>query len=50
MFDCFKNASVTCKEKKTIILYYFTFLFIILYDFISFLAFIDIKQTLRYKV
>ena len=38
---------VACKEK--IKLYYFTYLNIILY-FINCQAFVDIKQTLHYKV
>ena len=44
MLDC-----VVCKEKRNI-LYYFTYSYIILYDFINFPAFVDIKQTLHYKV
>ena len=39
---------VACKEK--IKLYYFTYLNIIYYDFINCQAFVDIKQTLHYKV
>ena len=35
--------------KKEINLYYFTYFYMILYDFINFSAFVDIKQTLRYK-
>ena len=31
-------------------LYYFTYFYIILYDFINCPAFVDIKQTLHYKV
>ena len=30
--------------------YHFTYFYIILYDFINYLAFLDIKQTLHYKV
>ena len=47
---CSRNASVAFKEKKKqIILYYFTYFYIILYDFIN-MTFTDIKQTLHYKV
>ena len=47
MLDC-----VACKKKKKkkINLYYFTYFYIILYDFINCPAFVDIKQTLHYKV
>ena len=41
MLDC-----VACKEKIN----YFTYFYMILYDFINCLAFIHIKQTLRYKL
>ena len=44
MLDC-----VACKEKRNNS-YYFTYFFIILYDFINCPAFIDIKQALHYKV
>ena len=40
---------VACK-KKEINLHYFTFFYIILYDFTNCPAFADIKQTLRYKL
>ena len=43
MLDC-----VACKEKETN--YYFTHFYIILYGFINCPAFVDIKQTLLYKV
>ena len=42
MLDC-----VACKEKRKINLYYFTYFYIILYDFINYPAFVDIKQTLH---
>ena len=45
MLDC-----VACKERRNIILYYFTYFYIILYDFINCPTFVDIKQTLHYKV
>ena len=35
MLDC-----VACKEKRSIILYYFTYFYIILYDFINYPAFV----------
>ena len=38
------------KKKKQINLYYFTYSYMILYDFINCSAFVDIKQTLRYKL
>ena len=41
MLDC-----VDCKEKKN----YFTYFYIILYDFINCPAFVDIKQNLHHKV
>ena len=44
MLDC-----VACKEKRNK-LYYFTYFYIILNDFINCPAFVDIKQTLHYKV
>ena len=44
MLDC-----VACKEKRNK-LYYFTYFYIILYDFINCPAFVDIKQTLHDKV
>ena len=40
---------VACKKKQQIHLYYFTYFYMILYDFINCSAFVDIKQTLRYK-
>ena len=40
---------VACKEKNKF-LYYFTYFFIILCDFVNLPAFVDIKQTLHYKV
>ena len=42
MLDC-----VACKKKN---IFYFTYFYITLYDFINCPAFIDIKQTLDYKV
>ena len=45
MLDC-----VVCKDKRNIILYNFTYFYIILYDFINCPAFVDIKHTLYYKV
>ena len=45
MLDC-----VACKEKRNIILYYFTYFYIILYDFVNCPAFVDIKQILHDKV
>ena len=41
---------VACKEKRNKFLYYFTYISIILCDFVNFLAFVDIKQTFHYKV
>ena len=41
---------VACKEKINKFLYYLTDFSIILYDFVNFPAFVDIKQTLHYKV
>ena len=42
---------VACKEKKKqITLNYFTYFYIILYDFIYCPTFVEIKQTLHYKV
>ena len=41
---------VACKEKRNKFLYYFTYFSIILYDFVNFSAFVDIKQTLHFKV
>ena len=40
---------VAYKEKRNK-LYYFKYIYIILCDFINFTAFVDIKQTLHYKV
>ena len=40
---------VACKEKKQILIL-FTCFSIILYDFVNCPAFVDIKQTLHYKV
>ena len=37
-------------RKKEINLYYFTYFYMILYDFINCPASADIKQTLRYKL
>ena len=39
-----------CERKKQIGLYYFTYFYISLYDFINCSAFVDIKQTLFYKL
>ena len=52
MFDCVPKTPLlpVKKKKKQIVLYYFTYFYIILYDFINCLAFIDVKQTLYYKV
>ena len=44
MLDC-----VACK-KKQINLFYFTYFCMILCDFINCQVFVDIKQTLRYKL
>ena len=44
MLDC-----VACKEKRNK-LYYFTYFYIILYDFINCQTFVHIKQILHYKV
>ena len=41
---------VACKEKRNKFLYYFTYFYIILYDFANWPAFVDIQQTLDYKV
>ena len=45
MFDC-----VASKEKRNINLHYFTYFYMILYDFINCPALLDIKQTLHYKL
>ena len=45
MLDC-----VACKEKSNKLTYYFTYFYMILYMTINFPAFVDIKQTLRYKL
>ena len=37
-------------KKKEINLYYFTYFYMILYDFINYPAFVDIKQTLGYEL
>ena len=37
-------------KKKEINLYYFTYIYLIPYDFINYPAFVDIKQTLRYEL
>ena len=42
MLDC-----VACKEKRNINLFYFTYFYMILYDFINCPAFVDIKQTYK---
>ena len=39
---------IACKKRNK--LYYFTYFYIILYDFINCLAFVYIKRTLHYKV
>ena len=44
MLDC-----VVCKEKRNK-LYCFTYFYMILYDFKNCSAFLDAKQTLRYKL
>ena len=44
MLDC-----VACKEKRNK-LYYFTYFYVMLNDLINCPAFVDIKQTLHYKV
>ena len=36
--------------KTDINLYYFTYFYMVLYDFINCPAFVDIKQTLSYKL
>ena len=41
---------VACKEKRNKFLYYLTYFSIILFDFVNCPAFVDIKQTLHYKV
>ena len=41
---------VACKEKRNKFLYHFIYFSIILYDFVNCPAFVDIKQTLHYKV
>ena len=45
----FDSIAKSCKEKRNL-LHYFTYFNIILYDFINCTAFVDIKQTLHYKV
>ena len=40
---------VACKEKRNK-LHYFTYFYIILYDFINCTAFVNNNQTLHYKV
>ena len=40
---------VACKEKRNTFLHYFTY-FYILYDFVNGPAFVDIQQTLDFKV
>ena len=42
--------SVVCKEKRNKLTNYFTYFYILLYDLINCSAFVDIKQTLRYKL
>ena len=42
MLDC-----VACKEKRNINSFYFTYFYMILYDFINCPAFVDIKQTYK---
>ena len=37
-------------KKKEINLYYFTYFYMVLFDFINYPAFVDIKQTLHYKL
>ena len=48
------NTEQTSKNifmyKKQINLYYFTYFYMILYDFINCPAFLDIKQTFRYEL
>ena len=51
MFDCVaKTLLLPVKKKKQIFLYCFTLFDVIFYDFINYPTFIDIKQTLHYKV
>ena len=49
MFDYFAKIDLLPRKKKQIILHYFTYFYIILYDFINSPAFLDTKQTLHYK-
>ena len=37
-------------KKKETFLYYFTYCYIILYDFVNCLTFVNTQQTLDYKV
>ena len=41
---------VSCKEKRKKFLYYFTYFSIVLSDTVNCPTFVDIKQTLHYKV
>ena len=41
---------VAYKEKRNKFLYYFSYFYIILYDFVNCPAFVDFRQTLDYKV
>ena len=41
---------VACKERRNEFLCYFTYFPIILHDFVNCPTFVDIKQTLHYKV
>ena len=41
---------IACKEKRNTFLYYFTYFYIILYDFVNGPAFVGIQQTLDCKV
>ena len=44
MLDCVQ------RNKKQINLLFYIYFYLILYDFINCSAFVDIKQTLRYKL
>ena len=51
MFDCVsKIPLLPVKKRKQILLYNFTLFYKISYNFIACPVFIDIKQTLHYKV
>ena len=49
MFDCVPKTPLLPVKKREVN-YLFTFFCIILYYFINFAGFIDIKQTLHYKI